>query len=348
MPAFSRGAFLLRLQVNCSRGAQNQLHHFSFISNAGRHSSRYQFSTSTFLRAVKKAQSKVQHVLPPKPKPSSSSIPSLSKTKPTAPPVYQTFAATLAQKPNPTLLYQAPSHTLFIFSSYTAAAFFFSYAGISFYSNYLFPPPDLSTWVPIAFAGICFMMGAFGGWILLGPAGIVKSITAIPQRALTSAATTSAAAGGKKVATSIAAVSSQPELKLEVELRKMFPIPFFPARKILAKPEEVVFHHRLAAPAVNEKKLGAAELRAMRIQAEEEKRKKLEYERSHILSAPFRHASVAFYGLFRALRQTWTREGFAKIQVKGRGYKLDVSDGWALDEGRALDRLVSIKPRPGV
>lgn len=228
---------------------------------------------------------------------------------------------------------------MFIFSSYSAAAFFFSYAGINWYSNYLFPPEGLDAWVPIAFGGICIMMGAFGGWLLLGPAGIVKSITAVPHKAVAAAA-----GAGKKVVAGGTATAPA-ELRIEVELRKMFPLPFFPARRILAKPEEVVLFHRLAA--TTERKLSPAELRALRVQEEEEKRKRMEYERSHILTAPFRHASMAFYELFRALRQTWTREGFTKMQVKGRQYKLDVSGGWALDDGRAIDRLVTIKPRPG-
>jgi len=278
MPAFSRGAFLLRLQLNCR--PQNVPHCY-FIANVGRQSAR-KFSTSIFLRAVKKLQTKSQtkqSILPksaaakPKPTSQTTTATTSSTTSPTAAAAYQTYASILAQKPSPTLLYQAPSHTMFIFSSYSAAAFFFSYAGISFYTNYLFPPAGLATWVPIAFGGICVMMGAFGGWLLLGPAGLVKSITAVPQRAVAAISP----GAGKKVVTGAGA--GQPELRLEVELRKMFPLPFFPARKILAKPEEVVLYHRLAAP--GEKRLGPAELRAMRIQAEEEKRKKLEYERSH-------------------------------------------------------------------
>ncbi|KAH8815898.1 hypothetical protein F5884DRAFT_665298 [Xylogone sp. PMI_703] len=333
MPAFSRGIFLLRLQVNCSKATTKQLHHIFFIPNSAHPSSHQQFSTSTLLRAVKRAQSKTpQHVLPSKStsKPTPSTSTTTSKPKPSVL-TYQSFAANLAQKANPTLLYQAPSHTLFMISSYSAATFFFSYAGISFYSNYLHPPPGLATWVPIAFAGICFMMGAFGGWMMLGPAGIIKSITAIPQRALTS--------------------TPQPELKIEVELRKMLPIPFFPSRKLLVKPEDIVFDHRLSATASSgtaSTPASAAELRSRRLQAEEEQRRRQEYERTHILTAPFRHASMAFYSVFRSLRQTWTREGFAKVRVQGRTYKLDVVDGWALDEGRALDRLVQVRPRAPV
>ncbi len=34
-----------------------------------------------------------------------------------------------------------------------------------------------------------------------------------------------------------------------------------------------------------------------------------------------------------------------KVEVKGSSYKLDVTGGWALDGGRALDRLARIKPK---
>jgi hypothetical protein len=40
-----------------------------------------------------------------------------------------------------------------------------------------------------------------------------------------------------------------------------------------------------------------------------------------------------------------TREGFLKLRVKGRIYKLDISSGWALDKGKAIDRLATLKPK---
>jgi hypothetical protein len=175
-------------------------------------------------------------------------------------------------------------------------------------------------------------MAVAGGYFLLGPAWIVKSITAMPPAALK-------AAGAVRANV---AKSSAPELKIEIELRKMLPLPFFPARKLYVRPEEIELRHALTA---TDKRASAAELRAIRLQEEADRQKELEYERTHIMSRGVRHMSRAFFDLFVSIRRTWTREGFAKIYIKGYTYKLDVSGGWALDGGRALDRLVTIKPK---
>lgn len=66
-------------------------------------------------------------------------------------------------------------------------------------------------------------------------------------------------------------------------------------------------------------------------------------DESHIMTRPFRHMSRAFYKMFKAISRTWSREGFLKLGVDGQIYKLDVSGGWALDEGKALDKLVKVK-----
>ena len=173
------------------------------------------------------------------------------------------------------------------------------------------------------------MMAAFGGWLILGPAGLIKSITAIPRKL-------NVAAG---------AVRKSPDLTIEVELSKMLPVPFFPARKLYVKPEELSKPTNLAFLPPPSKKLSAEAIRNMRIQEEREKKQRLEYEQSHIMSAPFRHASMAFFNLFKAIGRTWSREGFVKLNVKEKTYKLDVSGGWALDGGRALDRLATLKPK---
>lgn len=177
------------------------------------------------------------------------------------------------------------------------------------------------------------MMAMGGGFFMLGPAWIVKSITAMPPSALKAAG----------VAAPNLAKGAAPELKIEIELRKMFPLPFFPARKIYVKPEEIQLHHRLATP---EAKLTAAEMRVFRLREEAERKKELEYEQTHLISKGPRLMSRALFDLFMGARRTWTREGFTKIYIKGYRYKLDVSGGWALDGGRALDRLVTVKPKP--
>jgi hypothetical protein len=55
--------------------------------------------------------------------------------------------------------------------------------------------------------------------------------------------------------------------------------------------------------------------------------------------------SRAIFKIFTGIRRAWSREGFMKVDVKGKMYKLDITGGWALDGGKALDRLATIKPR---
>jgi len=212
-------------------------------------------------------------------------------------------------------------------SSYSAALFCFSYAGINFWSSYLHPPDGITWWVPISFGCISFAMAAFGGWLLLGPARLIKTITAIPNSVM----------GNSSIVPT--------ELKLEIELRKMFPLPFFPARKLYAKPDEIELPSRLSPV---DRRLSVEQMKSVRLQEEMEKKKQLEYEQSHIMSSPIRLLSRAlsrlFFDLFQALGRTWTREGFMKLRLKGQTYKLD-GGGWVLDRGKALDRLVTIKAR---
>lgn len=176
-------------------------------------------------------------------------------------------------------------------------------------------------------------MAAAGGYFLLGPAWIVKSITAMPQSALKAAgAVTKGVAPG--------------EMRIEVALRKMFPIPFIPARKLYLKPDEIQLEHQLARVDL---KLTTAELRAIKIAEAEEAQKALEYEQTHIMSKGPRMIgriiSRGSFDIFKAVRRTWTQEGFTNLRIKRYNYKLDVSGGWALEGGRALDRLVTVKQK---
>lgn len=322
MSAFSRGCLLRHQNALTPRTI-----HLFFPSKSFQ-GPRF-FTTSPLLQATKKARP------PPTIKKAlSNSRASLTPPKSTpqttqAAPTYQSYATTLAQKLHPTLLYTAPSHTLFMWACYTGSGFCFSYAIVTFWSNSISPPDGLATWVPIALAGVSFFMAAFGTWLALGPARLIRTITAIPK-----SANALSTAVGKAAA---------PELEIEVELRKMFPLPFFPARKIYVKPEEIILPLPLAPPPP--KTLTPTELREIRIAEEAERQKLLEYERSHIMTSPFRHMNRAFFELFKAIGRTWHREGFMKVEVKGSSYKLDITGGWALDGGRALDRLCRVKPR---
>lgn len=200
MWAFSRGCFSSNV-FNIRVSAPSTSPAIFFSSRASSQHLRSFFST--FRVSSPSAVSKGRKVNPKeinisRLRPAKQNIESPVTTSPQISPyVYKSYAATLAQKSHPVLLYQAPSHTFYMLTCYGGAAFCFAYAGWNFNAHYLNADPELVTWVPIAFGGICFLMAAFGGWLLLGPTRIVRSITAVPQKALSP--------------------YGQPSLKLEVE-----------------------------------------------------------------------------------------------------------------------------------
>lgn len=82
---------------------------------------------------------------------------------------YYSYTESLSRRSSPLLLYQAPSHTAYIASSFALGTFCFSYAIINFHSNYLNAPQNIPQWAPLAFGTVCFMMVGFGTWLILGP-----------------------------------------------------------------------------------------------------------------------------------------------------------------------------------
>ncbi|CZR66197.1 uncharacterized protein PAC_16098 [Phialocephala subalpina] len=339
MSAFSRGC-LLRHQ--CAYSSPRTIHIFFQPINSPRF-----FTTTSLLQAKKQSRSpspKTQ--TSPRSKPSTApatksplpSKPSFTLTKTSLPSTtaYGTYASTFAQKSHSTLLYEAPSHTAFIASNWGTALFCYSWAVFNYWGNYLYAPTGLSEWVPPAYLSVSVLMAGGGTYLALNSANIIRSITAIPPKASTGG---DGALDPRVVKNG---TGGEEELQIEIILRKMFPIPFFPARKLYVKPEDIILPQQLAPPLPTT--LTRGELRE--IQLEKERRKQeLEYDRSHLLTSPFRHMNRAFFNAFRGIRRTWSREGFVKAEVKGKVYKLDIHGGWALDGGKALDRLVKVRPR---
>lgn len=321
MSAFSRGLFF---RPQCAFQPPRNIHTFFQARSFQQPRS---FSASTIFRAAKKprTQSAVKKSVLGNSLPSAATK-SANIIKPAA---YQNYASTLAQKGRPTLLYVAPSHTAFRITSYSAAVFCFAYASYNSYESAYNSPPGIAPWVTMTFGLVCIGMSAMGTWLMLSPTRLIRTITAIP-RALP------AAPAGRRLAR-----NAQHELEIEIELRRVIALPFLKPRRIRVRPEGLVIKSELVKPMA--KMQSAAEVRAMQLLEEAEKKKQLEYERSHIMTAPFRHMKQAMASLFRAAARSFTREGFAKLNANGKVYKLDITGGWALDGGRALDRLATLK-----
>ncbi len=235
----------------------------------------------------------------------------------------------LAAKPSPTTLYEAPSQFWYRLSSYGAGAFCVTYALVNYMSVYPNPPPGLSWWVPHVYGVVMVFMVGIGGYFVMGTHGLVRAVRAIP-------ASQAEQMAGKIVRVRAAATP----LLLEIELSTA--VPFMPPRKKYVTPSEVVMPIRLSAAAHTEKPPPVGrELVAQRLAEAEKRKKKLEYDRAHLLSAPFRDLASGFRTAWAGIRRAFYRHDFAKFYVDGKMYSLDISSGWVHDRGRTLDRLVS-------
>lgn len=72
-----------------------------------------------------------------------------------------------------------------------------------------------------------------------------------------------------------------------------------------------------------------------------------EYDRTHIIGRGTRKISVGAFELVKAFGRCWTRDGFIPVRVTERGMgrvmKLDGEAGWALDGGRALEKVIKVQ-----
>lgn len=289
--------------------------------------SRHLFSTLHSLQASKKPN------LASAPAPKAAAPKTIPSTTTRAPPPSPAYAALLASKSTPTLLYEAPNQFWFTFSAFNAGAFCISYVAVQYYTIFINTPPGLAWWVPHGYAVICGFMATIGFYWLRWPSRIVRAISAVPAKVAGSSSSSSGPA---------------PLLQLEVATRRW--LPFLPLSRTRYQLEEVHVPARVASMVYAASgKAGLERLspreQLLHAKAEEERKAKArQYELDHIMTAPFRHFGRGMKAAFGGMARALTRDGFAKIRLKKAELKLDVKGGWFLDEGKALDRLIHAKP----
>jgi hypothetical protein len=264
------------------------------------------------------------------------------------------YAAQLAAKGTPTILYESPSPRLFTISSLGAGTFCVCYSTWQYWSIFLQPPEGLAWWVPHAYGIILITVVAMGGFFLVGATGIIRTITAVPRKAI-AALPAQARGGGSARSPGIAAgIQAAPLAKaapVQIELSIQRLVPFLAYKRVIADPADFTLPFRMTTffgshsgtqPVATGRKL-LEEQQAQR----DQRRKDYLYDKDHFLTQPFRHGGRELRTVWSGIRRASTREGWAYVNLKGarRQYKLDVSGGWALDHGRALDRLVNVKDR---
>lgn len=303
------------------------------------------FETSAYLCAKQKsAASPVKQKQAPK-KPPTTILPYRPQPKPTppaaggaaAPAAAKPSAAAalsvaerLAQRGSRTVLYEAPSHFWLRASGLSASVFCMGYVGIHYWTIMVHPPEGLVWWMPHAFVPILLTMGYFSAHFALSTANIVSSVTAVPRAQLPrSYLTGGVAKKSKQEERSLAALNASP-VALEVAVTPLVPV--LPPKKIVAAPEEVVLPFKMQSTPVGR---GGMEM------APVPRGGGGVMDR---IAAPFEALGRAFKGPFSGIVRGLTREGFAKVQIKGDKYKIDVLGGKLLDEGKILDHLVAFRP----
>ncbi|CAP68993.1 uncharacterized protein PODANS_7_9510 [Podospora anserina S mat+] len=297
---------------------------------------------TTSLRLLKKAP-KPKVPTPPAPRPSLLVKPTQSVPKPSISPLLastrapaSSYANIIAQKPR-TLLYESPSHLWFRTGCFASGMFCISYSVYHYWTIQLHPPEGLAWWIPHAYGVICLAMAAMATYFIMGTGRIIKTITAVSS-------------SSSSLVKAAAKPSGQGPLYIEVTTQRMFP--FLKPKKKLYMPHEIELPFRMSSMFEYNKRIGVAveeplsvaeQVRRQRAAIEAAKKER-EYTMNHLLTAPFRDAKKAFKGVWPGIVRSFSREGFTKIVVGGVTYKLDTTGGWALDDGRAMDRLLPIRP----
>ncbi|EPE03489.1 hypothetical protein F503_06662 [Ophiostoma piceae UAMH 11346] len=271
----------------------------------------------------------------------------------TTPVPLSTYAEQLGLRSAPTLLYEAPSHTWYRFITISLGVTFITYSVLNYWDIYLNAPKDILWWVPYAFAGICAFMAAFGAYMFRGTHGIVRTIQAVPTARIQQLCGNSAASQAAAIIKNAGLTPETAPIVLELKVGRMVPV--LPPRKRYVLPGALTLPTRLASAGLSESATGAfgakpaavASLkdRVLSRRAEEErKRTAREYEMNHLMTAPFRHAGQGASTAWKHVMRAFSHEGFMRAteQTTGKRHKIDITGGWALDNGRALDRLVTV------
>ncbi|KAI1823567.1 hypothetical protein F4861DRAFT_314392 [Xylaria intraflava] len=238
------------------------------------------------------------------------------------------FARRLAMRKQPTTLYEGARQTGFLISSYGATFFCLGSAAINSWFNVFNLPPGISSWVPVGFGVISFMFAVLGTIFAMRPTGIIRTIKILPFAATQKEA---------------AAPGATPQrVLIEVAVRRISPIPL-PLKRMQVEPAQIVMVNPMQYRPVI---LSRDAMAAKKLEDAERRKAERQYELDHIMTAPFRDARRASSSIFSNLRRGLTGEGFAPVYINGFRYKLDIEGGYALEDGKALDRLVKIQSDP--
>ncbi|KAK3060157.1 hypothetical protein LTS18_009180, partial [Coniosporium uncinatum] len=216
------------------------------------------------------------------------------------------IARTLAERKEPTTLFEAPSILLFSIAARGLALMSYSCAGIFLYHYVVAPPPDLSLFFRVAFSATSAAFLGMGVPGLLCTHKLLKKVTAIPREG-----------------------HRRPFIRLEA-----FPTIPNPTGKVLEVPlSDVTIERRINDPRAER----SIEQRWWDYAEDAER-----YQTESMWTKPFSALRLAVKRLLIESRHVMYRENLALVLVKGHGaWGLDVR-GHMLEGTKGIDDLLFV------
>lgn len=251
----------------------------------------------------------------PQPRKRALSEPKLSTSR--KPAAYEPLTDKLGLRASPTLLYRASSNANHLFGCYATGGGFLAAAWVNFQTPFPVQPGGVPPWVPWSINVGSFFIACAGFWMLLRPQNLVKAISCLPSSARSGPGSRS--------------------LLLQIERTQV--LPFKQRRLITVPPSDVTISSHVFNEDIDQRsKATIAEI------ARREERLHV-FARTNLFTLPFRRAGYWMWRGFVGIKSAFTSGGFHSLHVRGNNmvWKLDKDPAWALDDGKALDKLVRIK-----
>ncbi|KAH8716098.1 hypothetical protein HC256_004879 [Beauveria bassiana] len=298
---------------------------------------RSRLISSTAFRLNAAAKSAPKTIKPSAPAPRAKSQPSPPRGGPA--PTRYAFIKSLGSKTTPTILYESPSHFWFYFGCWSSGISILAWTVLTG-PTVVQQPQGIPSWVGYVFGAAYVLLGSMAFYLISKTPNVVRTIRLLPTAAstapaVTPRATAAAAAAAARPVTAAGAATAMPQL--EVTVNRMMPI--LSPKIIVTSLDNAALKSRFSLPDEYVPELKRQEQERA---VEEARVKQRKFDMQHLLTMPFRHISRAFSGFFRGVRAAWTDMGFATIKVGDKEFKVDVTNGFAHEGFRTLERLVPV------
>ncbi|KAH8176266.1 hypothetical protein LIA77_04684 [Sarocladium implicatum] len=273
------------------------------------------FSSSPLLRAARQQASKSRKAAAP---PTNFTRPQgVPASQGALPQTSYAFVKSLGSKATPTTLYEGPSHFWFYFGCWSSGIGILGWTALTG-PGLIHMGDDQPSWVKATYAASYVILCSMGFYLISRTHRIVSLVRVLPGQVASEA-------------------GQAPGLKMEVKVKSM--LPFVRAKAVTTDTNKARLMSRFSLPEDL-----VPLLRRQRLEKEREAAKaQHKFDMNHILTMPFRRLGRAMTALFNGTKGAWTDVGFGKMIIDGKVYKIDVTNGFAHDGFRTLEKIVPVQ-----